>query len=133
MKNAIIVLLVLIIIGFSIILFSFFESSANTPYEWKNRPKRSSNYQALQGAMSYLLDIPEIEWYEIQGNDIYIGFNTLPSDWRIIINGAALRANETIDFGVHVWAIDSNRFNKGWRPGDGSYYGEVTARYGKIR
>jgi len=87
----------------------------------------------LKDAMSYLSGISEIEWYEIYKNNVYIGFKTLPSDWRIIINGAALRGNETIDSGVHVWAINANKFSKGWRPGDGSYYGEVTARYGKIR
>lgn len=87
---------------------------------------------ALQKAMSYFSEISEIEWYEIQRNNIYIGFKQLPSNWQIIINGAALRGNETIDFGVHVWAINANKFNKGWRPGDGPYYGEVTARHGRI-
>lgn len=126
MKNIIIALLVLVCIGFLVILLSIFEPSANTQYEWRNKP-------ILREAMSYLSEIPEIEWYEIQRNNVYIGFKILPSDWQIIINGAALRGNETIDFGVHVWAIDSNRFSKGWRPGDGPFYGEMTARYGKLQ
>jgi hypothetical protein len=99
-----------------------------------NVKRRSTNTETvLANAMSYLAGISEIEWYEVHNNNVYIGFNTFPSDWRTIINGAALRGNEAIDFGVHVWAINANRISKGWRPGDGSYYEEVTARYGKIQ
>ncbi len=129
MKNVIIVLLVLVCFGFLVILFSIFGPSVITP----NGPNHSSNYQALHKAMSYLSEIPEVEWHEIQRNNVYIGFKQLPSDWRIIINGAALRGNEAMNFGCHIWAIDANKFNEGWRPGDGPFYGEMTARYGKLQ
>ena len=48
----------------------------------------------------------------------------------MVIKGAAIAGNKAINFGVHVWAIKASE--KGWRPGDGHFYKEVTARYGKI-
>jgi hypothetical protein len=48
----------------------------------------------------------------------------------LILKGAAKRANDAFGLGVHVWAVDGTK--KGWRPGDGPYYEEVTARHGKI-
>ena len=54
----------------------------------------------------------------------------LPKDLRAIINAAAIWGNKAYGFGVHVWAVDARY--KGWRPGDGPFYCEATARYGKI-
>ena len=90
----------------------------------------SEKESKLKESLLYLSEIQEIAWYEIEGNDIYIGFSKLPDDWRMIIKGAAIKGNEAINFGCHVWAVDASK--RGWRPGDSSYYGEVTARYGKI-
>jgi len=87
----------------------------------------------LRTALNYLNEINEVQWIEFDRNTVYIGFNPRPSDLSLILRGAALRGNDAIDFGVHVWAIDANRFNRGWRPGDGPYFEEVTARYGKIQ
>ena len=81
-------------------------------------------------ALSYLNDIEEIKWVEIDGNNAYIGFDPLPSDWQLVIKAAAVHANKATDFGFHVWAVPAAK--RGWRPGDSSYYGNVTARYGKI-
>ena len=38
--------------------------------------KQSTNV----GALSYLNEIPEISWYEVEGNDVYIGFSSKPND-----------------------------------------------------
>jgi hypothetical protein len=81
--------------------------------------------------MVYLDDISEVKWWEVDENTIYINFNPTPNDWKAIIRGAALGGNEKIGFGVHVWAL--NNKNRGWRPGDSGYLGNVTARYGKIK
>jgi len=86
--------------------------------------------QVLHKELSYLTDISEVAWIEIERNDVYVGFNTLPNDWEMIIKGAAVRGNHAINFGCHVWAVSADK--KGWRPGDSSCYGEFTARYGRI-
>ena len=89
-----------------------------------------SREQKLRNELQYLNDIKEISWFEVDDNDVYIGFRTRPNDLSLILRGAALRANKAINFGVHVWGVKSSQ--KGWRPGQGPYYEEVTARYGKI-
>ena len=87
----------------------------------------------LSNALSYLNKVTEIKWVDIDNNNVYIGFNPLPSDYKILCKAAALHGNNAINFGVHVWAIDASKYQKGWRPGNGTYYYEVTARYGKIK
>ena len=68
---------------------------------------------------------------EIDGQNVYINFEPYaPGDWYMIIRDAALNGNRAINFGVHVWAMSGKQ--KGWRPGDSGYTGNVTARDGKI-
>ena len=86
--------------------------------------------QLVRAALSYLDEVPEVAWYEVADNDVYVGFAPLPQDWEGVIRGAALRCNRAIDFGCHVWAVAADQ--KGWRPGNSSYYGEATARHGRI-
>jgi len=85
----------------------------------------------LREALEYLNDIQEIAWWEIDGNDVYVGFASWPSDGEIILMAAALAGERAINFGCHVWGVRAEK--RGWRPGDGHYYAEVTARYGKIQ
>jgi len=99
--------------------------------EWK-LVKKNEREEKIKSALNYLDEaVKEIQWIEIEGNTVYIGFKALPEDYVLIIKGAALRGNKAIDFGVHVWAISAE--HRGWRPGKGPYYGEATARYGKIQ
>jgi len=86
--------------------------------------------QKIKSELQYLYSVEEIAWFEVENNNVYIGFKNKPDDLALILRGAALRANAAINFGVHVWAVKAT--NKSWRPGDGPYYGEVTARHGKI-
>ena len=44
----------------------------------------------LRNALSYLSNVSSVAWYEIDGNDIYVGFWFLSDDWRMIIKGVAL-------------------------------------------
>lgn len=85
----------------------------------------------LRAALAYLIDIPEVSWFEVVGNNVYVGFNSKSDDLSLIIRGAAVKGNKAIQFGVHVWAVPAN--NRGWRPGKGPFYEEVTARNGKIQ
>jgi len=90
----------------------------------------SKEEKILANRLAYLHEIPEIDWIEIEDNNVYIGFNSLPEDWRIIVNAAAVHGNKAINFGCHAWAVDARY--RGWRPGDGPFYGEASARYGKL-
>jgi hypothetical protein len=90
----------------------------------------SKDQVALNEKLSYLSDIPEISWVEIENNNVFIGFNTIPTDLSIIVRGAAVQGNLAYGFGVHVWAVKAEDHN--WRPGSGPYYCEATARSGKI-
>jgi hypothetical protein len=85
----------------------------------------------LMKELEYLNKVEEIVWVEIEDNDVYIGFDPVPSDWELIIRAAAFNGNRAIDFGTHVWAAYGSR--RGWRPGQSKYLGEVTARYGKVQ
>lgn len=100
-------------------------------FENQSKISRSSYAEILRNELSYLIDIEEVSWYEVNNNNVYIGFSPVPNDWNLIIRGAAFRGNKAIDFGVHVWALEGSQ--RGWRPGDGSYLGEVTARYGRVQ
>ena len=91
----------------------------------------SAMERKLQEAMSYLNELYEVDWYEVDGNNVYIGFEPLPDDWQIVINGAALHGNKTTNFECHVWAINANQ--KGWRPGDGLFHGKATAYSGRLK
>jgi len=90
-----------------------------------------NNYgKKLMERLQYLNDVKEITWVEIEKNVVYIGFDPVPADWQLVIRAAALHGNKVIGFGTHVWATYGDR--EGWRPGDSSYLGEITARHGRI-
>ena len=86
--------------------------------------------KALRAELKYLNDIPEIQWWEVVQNKVFMSFSPVPNNYEIIIRDAALKGNKKIDFGVHVWAVKNQP--AGWRPGHSPYLGEVTARYGKF-
>ena len=95
-------------------------------------PPRSSSKAreaVLQKELAYLKSIPEVKWIVFDGNNVYLGFKSLPGDIKIIVNAAAYHGNQAINFGVHVWAVDS-KFRES--PSDG-YICAATARYGKVR
>lgn len=119
--------LILLFISFLFIVVFYILMSSSRFY---NTEVGKTYAQVLNKELSYLSEVPEIVWYEIERNNVYIGFSPLPEDWEMIIKGAALTGNHAINFGCHVWAVDANK--KGWRPGDSPFYGEVTARYGKL-
>lgn len=84
----------------------------------------------LTESMSYLNGIDEIAWFSLHGNNVYIGFRTVPDDVDGIVKGAALKGHRTIGSGFHAWAIPAG--NRNFNPSRDSFYKETTARYGKI-
>jgi hypothetical protein len=77
-------------------------------------------------SLYYLEGLEEIKWVEVDGNAAYIGFDPLPTDWQMVIRGAAFKVSAETDFGFHAWAVRASE--PGWRLGDGPYYGMVTVR-----
>ena len=126
------VLLILVIVFVGLPFLGHIKRSAERYGNRQTEPSLTSvtQSQVLHEELSYLTDIPEVAWIEIERNNVYVGFKSLPKDWEMIIKGAALRGNEAIDFGCHVWAVDADK--KGWRPGDSPFYGEFSARYGRL-
>ena len=86
--------------------------------------------KVLRTELKYLNGIPEIQWWEVVENKVFMSFSPVPNDYVIIIRDAALKGNKRIDFGVHVWAVKNQP--AGWRPGNSPYLGVVTARYGEF-
>lgn len=127
-----IVLLILLFVFVVLPLLGHIKRSAERYGSRRTKPSSTSvtQSQVLREELSYLSDIPEVAWIEIERNNVYVGFYSLPDDWEMIIKGAALRGNKAINFGCHVWTVDANK--KGWRPGDSPFYGEFSARYGKL-
>ena len=114
--------IILIIVALGVLLAVFASLFSSKPPAANNGP---SNATKLKTALTYLTEkVPEIDWVEFQDNDVYIGFNKRPDDLDAVLAAAALNGNRAINFGVHVWAVDSKQ--KHWRPGKGPYWKEVT-------
>ena len=95
-------------------------------------PSYSSDREAvLKETLKYLDDMEAVSWWEVDGNDVYINFNDISFNYKVAIRMAATLGNRATDFGVHVWALNGKQ--RGWRPGDGGYLDNVTARYGKLQ
>lgn len=105
---------------------AFTASSETTEYT-----QPSSNATKLMARLSYLRELPEVTWIEVDDNNVFIGWHRIPADFRSVNIAAANLGNRTIDFGVHIWSLKSSQ--SGWRPGDpGGYICETTARHGQI-
>ena len=79
-----------------------------------------------------IVEMDEIDWVEYDGNTVYVGFNTWPSDIESMLNAWAIQANQALDRGVHI--IAALNVEKGWRPGQSAERSiQITARGGEIR
>ena len=89
---------------------------------------KRKDHDALVKSLDYLYDISDIQWVEIDRNNVYIGFISKPDDIGSIVRGAALKGNKAYGFGVHVWAMNAN---DDWQSSS-KYYCTASARRGKI-
>ena len=88
-----------------------------------NEPER------LAEALAYLNEIDDVTWVEVDSNNAYLGFASVPEDLALIVNAAAMNGNEVLGLGVHVWAVQADL---GWRPGQPGLLCEATARGGQF-
>jgi ABC-type oligopeptide transport system substrate-binding subunit len=113
------------IVGF--VLFACVPGSNNSSSS-SGAPRSSSSVSS--STFNYLNDINEVAWVQLNGNNLYIGFTSFPSDVAAIIRAAALTGNRETNFGFHVWAVEASRRDYAQNPG-GRFF-EVTARNGRI-
>lgn len=117
-------LALLFLLGASL-LISIFRSSSEI-----DESASGERHAQLRQELAYLRDIEEVAWMQIDDNNVYLGFDPVPSDLAAIVNAAALKGNRALGFGVHIWTTSGDQ--RGWRPGSGPYYCEATGRYGKL-
>jgi len=128
--DALLVVLVIVFVGTMDTSKQRTRVSSNKSKSTTAHKSSSSRQSKVKSALSYLNDIDEVAWVEIDDNNVYVGFDPSPSDMDAIIRAAAMTGNRAADFGVHVWAVKANQRN--WRPGQESYLAEPSARHGKI-
>ncbi len=83
---------------------------------------------ALRQRMQYLNDLSQVSWLDIEGGNVFIGFDQRPSDLAAIVNTAAGVAYKTYGKKVHVYAVQGGK--PGWRPGDGPVLCEASVNLG---
>ena len=83
----------------------------------------------LAEALAYLNDVDDVTWMEVDRNNVYLGFSSIPEDLTLIVNAAARNGNAVLGSGVHAWAAQANR---GWRPGQPGFLCEATVRGGQF-
>ena len=88
-----------------------------------NEPER------LAEALAYLNEIDDVTWVEVDSNNAYLGFASVPEDLALIVNAAAMNGNKVLGLGVHVWAVQADL---GWRPGQPGFLCAATARGGQF-
>lgn len=81
-------------------------------------------------------NVEEIEWIEVENNQIYIGFKSIPEDYESILRGASWRASRAIFYKVTVWGLPTWKYKKGWRletapPELDRYWSRYFGRYGR--
>lgn len=87
---------------------------------------------ALIDGVKFLDDVPEVEWYRVDGRSLIIGWRGIPQFFPNTNRRAATRATISTGREVHVWAVRHNQ--KKWTVGGGeSHICPVTAKNGRVK
>ena len=77
-------------------------------------------------------DVPEVEWYRVDGRSLIIGWRGISQFFPHTNRRAATRATISTGREVHVWAVRHNQ--KKWTIGGGeSHICSVTAKNGRVK
>ena len=80
---------------------------------WRFAAPRTSS--AAVEALAYLSRLDAVAWHEVEGNSVFIGFDSPPpEEWRLICHAAALWGDKATGRTFHAVAIAGHA--KGWRP-----------------
>ena len=87
---------------------------------------------ALIDGVKFLDDVPEVEWYRVDGRSLIIGWRGILQFFPHTNRRAATRATISTGREVHVWAVRHNQ--KKWTVGGGeSHICSVTAKNGRVK
>ena len=87
---------------------------------------------AVIEGVKFLGDIPEVEWYRVDGRTLVIGWKGIPRQFPHTNRKAARRAAIATGKEIHVWAVRHNQ--KEWTVGSGkSYICSVLAKNGRVK
>lgn len=87
---------------------------------------------ALIKGVKFLDDVPEVQWYRVDGSTLIIGWKGIPKFFPHTNRKAAIRGTITTGKKVHVWAVRHNQ--KNWAVGNGeSYICSVSAKNGRVK
>jgi hypothetical protein len=95
-----------------------------------------SNASALENAMidgvKFLDDIPEVEWYRVNGKSLVIGWKGIPQIFSRINRRAAIRSTISTGRETRVWAVRHHQ--KKWKVGSGDpHICWVIAKNGRVK
>ncbi len=87
---------------------------------------------ALIEGVKFLDDVPEVDWYRVDGSTLIIGWKGLPQFFARTNRKAAIRGTITTGKKVQVWAVRHNQ--KTWAIGSGqSHICSVSAINGRVK
>lgn len=121
-----IVLGAILVVGGGIVIASFVYANLNEPdrgsEETASGPSAVSPLagKSIEEVLEYLpTRYPKVAWYEVNGNEIYIGWNdaNITGNARRCAEGAAITASQTGPIEVKTFLLDANKAQQGWRPG----------------
>jgi len=119
--------------GASILLFINASSKPppdTTTAEPSYPPKPPTEEEVLVDSLEFLGESPDVAWYEIQENQVVIGFEEETPTIEPIIREAALRGNRALDYGFCAWAVPATP--RDWTMNEDPYFVFVWARYGSV-
>ena len=85
----------------------------------------------IQG-IKFLDDVPEVEWYRVDGSTLIIGWKGIPKFFPHTNRKSAIRGTITIGKKIQVWAVRHNQ--KKWAVGSGEpFICSVSAKNGRVK
>lgn len=72
---------------------------------------RSTQAVKIASVSGHLDNIPEVKWYYIEDNAIYIAFDPIYDGYQQTCNATAFKGNKAIGFGTHVYALDGKKYH----------------------
>jgi hypothetical protein len=87
---------------------------------------------AVIEGVKFLDDIPDVEWYRVEGKSLIIGWKGVPQVFARINRRAATRATISTGREIRVWAVRHKQ--KKWRVGGGApHICFVIAKNGRVK
>lgn len=106
------------------------EKNAAALAVWRRGEEWPQSEHAGVQSLAYLSTVEMVDWVEVEGNTIYLGFEPGTRNVGSFVEGAAVRFHRATDDDVWAWGIDGRE--PGWRAGDGPHLEKVVVRNGRV-